>query len=32
MESKMGAKAAGAAQKNLPAELERAANFAPASH
>jgi tetratricopeptide (TPR) repeat protein len=29
VESKMGAKAAGVAQKNLPAQLERAANFAP---
>ena len=32
VESKIGAKAAGVAQKNLPAQLERAANFAPAAH
>ena len=31
VENKMGAKAAGVAQKNLPAELERAATFVPAS-
>jgi tetratricopeptide (TPR) repeat protein len=31
VESKMGAKAAGGAQKNLPAELERAAKFTPSS-
>ncbi len=31
VESKMGAKAAAIAQKNLPAQLQRAANFAPAS-
>jgi tetratricopeptide (TPR) repeat protein len=32
VESKMGAKAAGVAQKNIPAQLERAAKFAPAAH
>jgi tetratricopeptide (TPR) repeat protein len=32
VESKMGARTAGVAQKNLPAELERAANFAPGAH
>jgi tetratricopeptide (TPR) repeat protein len=32
VESKMGARTAAVAQKNLPAELQRAANFAPGSH
>jgi tetratricopeptide (TPR) repeat protein len=32
VESKMGAKAAAVAQANLPAQLQRAADFAPAAH
>jgi tetratricopeptide (TPR) repeat protein len=32
VESKMGAKAAAEAQANLPAQLQRAADFAPAAH